>query len=71
MVELQFLCEELKSNNIAFMVKGESAGEIYGIIWDGLAEKKIYVMQQDAAAAREIIEGAVKAYKDSKPESDI
>ena len=59
-IELQFICAQLRDNGISFTVKGESAGEIYGIIVDGLAEKRIYVKAEDADRAKEVIEEAKK-----------
>lgn len=70
LIELQLICEELKNSNIHFIVKGESAGRLYGIIVDGLAEKKIYVNMKDTVKAKEVIEEAIKTYRIKNPHEE-
>ena len=65
LIELQVVCEELKNNGIPFIVKGESAEHLYGIIVDGLAEKKIYVDREDAVRAKRLIEEVVNIHSEN------
>jgi len=45
----------LESEGIPVLLEYESAGKVYGLIVDGLAQVKILVTQELAKAARQII----------------
>ena len=50
------LKSHLESEGIPVLLKYESAGRVYGIIVDGLAEVSILVPRERATEARKIIE---------------
>ena len=48
----------LRASGIAVRVRGEAAGELYGLTMDGMGEVTLLVLKTQAEAARELLEAA-------------
>jgi hypothetical protein len=68
MVEAQIIKTKLESEGIPALLKYESAGQVYGIMIDGLAKISIMVPTDRLADARQILAESAPTEHDSADE---